>query len=139
MPHYNENELFKAGVDVKKSILSAEFVEFSLDNATEFTREMQQITTEYCWGTIWTRPGLELKQRSLINIGILTALAKPNELKHHVKGALRNGCTTDEIKEVLLQCIIYCGLPAAVDAFKLTQEAIAEYEKNNTDILDDNE
>lgn len=128
MPIYDENELFKAGVAVKKSVLDEEFVVDSLNNATDFNQEMQQLTTEYCWGKIWTRPGLEKKQRSLINIGILTALAKPNELKHHVKAALRNECTTDEIKEVLLQCIIYCGLPAGVDAFRLAKEAIEEYE-----------
>lgn len=130
MPKYNENDLFKAGVAVKKEILGEVFVETSLNEATDFTQEMQQLTTEYCWGSIWTRPGLEKKQRSLINIGILTALGKPNELKHHIKGALRNGCTTEEIKEVLLQCIIYCGLPAGVDAFRLAQEAIEEYKNS---------
>lgn len=129
MVNYNETEAFKAGLEVRKSVLGEEFVEKSLNTANDFNQAMQQLTTEYCWGTIWTRDGLEKKQRSLINIAILTALSKPHELKLHTKGALRNGATTDEIKEVLLQCAIYCGVPAAVDAFRTAKEAIEEFEK----------
>lgn len=129
MVNYNETEAFKAGLEVRKSVLGEEFVEKSLNTANDFNQAMQQLTTEYCWGTIWTRDGLEKKQRSLINVAILTALSKPHELKLHTKGALRNGATTDEIKEVLLQCAIYCGVPAAVDAFRTAKEAIEEFEK----------
>ncbi|CAM5184590.1 hypothetical protein UACE39S_01386 [Ureibacillus acetophenoni] len=90
---------------------------------------MQQLTTEYCWGWLWNREGLERKQRSLINIAILTALSKPHELKLHVHGALRNGCTQEEIREVILQCAIYCGVPAAIDSFRTAKEAIDTFEE----------
>lgn len=117
---------FDQGLEVRKSVLGAEHVERSFQNATDFNRPMQQLVTEYCWGEIWTRPGIEKKTRSLLNLAILTALNRPHELKLHTAGALRNGCTPEEIQEVFLQCAIYCGVPAAVDAFRTASEVINE-------------
>ena len=124
------SEKFQKGLEVRKSVLGKEFVEKSIESADEFNMPMQELTTEYCWGTIWTRDGLEKKQRSLLNLGILVALGKQHEFKLHVKGALRNGCTLEEIQEVLLQCAIYCGVPAGIEGFRLAKEAIKEYEEN---------
>ena len=101
----------------------------SLARATDLTRPLQQFATDYCWGAIWTRPGLELKTRSLLNIAMLTALGKSDELRAHVRGALRNGATLDELREVLMQTAVYCGLPAALEAARLAQAAVEEYEK----------
>lgn len=124
-----ENENFLKGLEVRKAVLGSNHVERSLESADEFNTAMQQLTTEYCWGWLWNREGLERKQRSLINIAILTALAKPHELKLHVQGALRNGCTQEEIREVILQCAIYCGVPAAIDSFRTAKEAIDTFEE----------
>ncbi|CAM5183796.1 hypothetical protein UACE39S_05422 [Ureibacillus acetophenoni] len=124
-----ENENFIKGLEVRKAVLGPNHVERSLAFADEFNSAMQQLTTEYCWGWLWNREGLERKQRSLINIAILTALSKPHELKLHVHGALRNGCTQEEIREVILQCAIYCGVPAAIDSFRTAKEAIDTFEE----------
>lgn len=121
-----ESELFKKGLAVRKKVLGEEYVNKSIQNATDFNYIMQELTTEWCWGTIWTREGLPLKVRSLINLSMLVGLGKMNELKIHVKGAIHNGCTINEIKEVLAQATIYCGVPAGVEAFKVAQEALKE-------------
>jgi 4-carboxymuconolactone decarboxylase len=120
---------YEKGLEVRKAVLGAEHVENSIKNADDFTKPLQEFVTEYCWGTVWTRPGLPRKTRSMLNLAMLTALGKPHELKLHVKGALRNGVTKEEISEVLLQAGVYAGVPAAVDAFRNAREAIAEYEK----------
>lgn len=122
-------ELFEAGLEVRKSVLGAEFVENAIASADDFNRPLQELVTEYCWGACWTRDGLSRKERSMLNLAMLTALNRPHELKMHVKGALRNGLTKEQIREVLLQTAIYCGVPAAVDAFRTAKEAIADYEK----------
>ena len=122
------NEMFEAGLEVRKSVLGAEFVENAIKSADDFNRPLQELVTEYCWGACWTRPGLTRKTRSMLNLAMLTALNRPHELKMHVKGALRNGVTKDEIREVLLQTAIYCGVPAGVDAFRTAKEAFAEME-----------
>lgn len=122
-------ELFEAGLAVRKAVLGAEFVENAIASADDFNRPLQELVTEYCWGACWTRDGLSRKERSMLNLAMLTALNRPHELKMHVKGALRNGLTKEQIREVLLQTAIYCGVPAAVDAFRTAKEAIAEYEK----------
>ncbi len=122
------DELFERGLEVRKSVLGAEYVERSLANADEFTKPLQRLVTEYCWGAVWGREELPKKMRSLINIALLSTLNRPNELKIHVKGAIRNGCTKEEIREVLLQVGIYSGVPAAVDSFRLAKEALAEME-----------
>jgi 4-carboxymuconolactone decarboxylase len=121
-------ELFEAGLEVRKSVLGAEFVENAIKSADEFNRPLQELVTEYCWGACWTRPGLSRKTRSMLNLAMLTALNRPHELKMHIKGAIRNGVTKEEIREVLLQTAIYCGVPAGVDAFRTAKEAIAEME-----------
>jgi 4-carboxymuconolactone decarboxylase len=97
-----------------------------MDAASDFSRVMQDFVTEYCWGTVWTRPGLSRRERSLINLAMLTALNRPHELGVHVKGAVQNGCTEVEIQEVLLQTAIYCGVPAAMEAFRVADAALAQ-------------
>ncbi|POF29124.1 carboxymuconolactone decarboxylase family protein [Roseibium marinum] len=122
-------ETFDKGLEIRKSVLGAEFVEKSLASATEFNMPMQELTTEYCWGTVWGREGLSRKTRSMLNLAMISALNRPHELKMHVKGALRNGVSKDEIREVLLQVAIYCGIPAGVDGFRIAAEAIKELEE----------
>jgi 4-carboxymuconolactone decarboxylase len=100
-----------------------------MKNADDFNRPMQELSTEYCWGWVWGREGLSKKERSMINLAMISALNRPHELKMHVKGALRNGLSRDEIREVLLQVGIYCGVPAAVDSFRVAMEALAEFDK----------
>jgi 4-carboxymuconolactone decarboxylase len=125
------DDLFKRGLEIRKSVLGAEFVEKSLAAADDFNMPMQRLTTEYCWGAVWGREeGLPKKTRSMLNLAMLSALNRPHELKMHIGGALRNGVTKAEIREVLLQVAIYCGIPAGVDAFRVAKESIAEFEKN---------
>lgn len=121
-------ELFDKGLKVRREVLGNEYVEKSIANADDFNRPLQELVTEYCWGAVWTRPGLERKTRSMLNLAMLSCLNRPHELKLHVKGALRNGVTKQEIMEVLLQVAIYCGVPAAVDSFRIAREAIKEAE-----------
>jgi 4-carboxymuconolactone decarboxylase len=123
------NEMFQRGLQIRKSVLGAEYVDKAIAAADDFNRPMQELVTEYCWGAVWGREGLPKKTRSLLNLAMLTALNRPHELKLHVAGALRNGVTKAEISEVLLQCAIYCGVPAAIDAFRNAREAINEFEK----------
>lgn len=117
---------FEEGLAVRRQVLGEQYVNRAIEGADDFTRPLQELVTEYCWGTIWTRPGLSRKVRSLINLAMISALNRPHELKLHVKGALRNGCTKEEIREVLLQVAIYCGVPAAVDSFRVAVEALKE-------------
>ena len=116
--------LYEEGLRVRREVLGAEYVDKAVASATDFNREFQELVTEYCWGKVWTRPGLDRKTRSLINIAMLTALNRPHEVALHVRGALNNGCTRDDIKEVLLQTAIYCGVPAAVDSFRIAREVL---------------
>lgn len=122
-------QLFDRGLEIRKSVLGKEFVEKSIANATDFNRPLQELVTEYCWGAVWGRDGIPKRDRSLINLAMISALNRPHELKMHVKGALRNGLSREEIREVLLQVAIYCGVPAAVDSFRVAMEALAEYDK----------
>jgi 4-carboxymuconolactone decarboxylase len=124
-PEY-QSELFKRGLEVRKEVLGAGYVEQSLEKADDFFAAFQQITTEVPWGQIWTRPGLPRRDRSLIVLAMLAAMSKPAELKLHVRGALTNGVTRDEIKEVLLQACIYAGIPAGLEAFKAAHETFKE-------------
>ncbi len=123
-------ELFDKGLEIRKSVLGKEFVENSIKNADDFSMPMQELATEYCWGYVWGRPGLDKRTRSFLNLGMIAALNRPHELKIHVKGALRNGLTRQEIMEVFLQVAIYCGVPAGVDSFRIAKEAFAEYDKD---------
>ena len=118
------SRLFEEGLAVRREVLGADYVNKSIASATDFNREFQELVTEYCWGKVWTRPGLDRKTRSLINVAMLTALNRPHEVALHLRGALNNGCTRDEIKEVLLQTAIYCGVPAAVDSFRVAREVL---------------
>jgi len=120
------NDKYERGLEIRKAVLGTEYVENSLKNADDFTRPMQELSTEYCWGHVWSREGLTRKERSLINLAMISALNRPHELKLHVRGALRNGVTRDEIREVLLQVAIYCGVPAGIDSFRLAKEALAQ-------------
>ena len=122
------SELFNKGLEVRKAVLGKEYVEKSIGSADDFAMAMQEYATEACWGSIWTRPGLPRKTRSLLNIAMITVLNRPHELKLHIKSAFNNGVTRDEIKEVLLQVACYAGVPAGVDGFRLAREAFAEME-----------
>jgi 4-carboxymuconolactone decarboxylase len=117
---------FEKGLALRKQVLGAEYVEKSLASADDFSRPMQELSTEYCWGYVWTRPGLELRERSLINLAMISALNRPHELKLHVKAALTNGLSREQIREVLLQVAVYCGVPAGIDSTRIAREAFAE-------------
>ncbi|WP_067065989.1 4-carboxymuconolactone decarboxylase [Roseateles chitosanitabidus] len=118
--------LFEEGLATRREVLGDAYVDASIHNATDFNIEMQELVTQYCWGDVWNRPGLDRRSRSLLNLAMLTALNRPHELKIHLRGALNNGVTRDEIKEVFLQTAIYCGVPAAVDAFRTATEVFKE-------------
>lgn len=122
----SDDELFDKGLRIRREVLGAEHVDRSLRNANDFNKPMQELVTRYCWGEIWGRPGLDRRTRSVINLAILTALNRPHEIKLHVRGALNNGLSRDEIKEIFLQTAIYCGVPAAIDSFRVAQEVFAE-------------
>ena len=119
-------ELFDKGLKTRREVLGAEYVDASIKNATDFNIDMQELVTQYCWGDVWNRPGLERKTRSFLNLAMITALNRPHELKLHVRGAINNGLTKDEIKEVFLQASIYCGVPAAIDSFRVASEVFKE-------------
>jgi 4-carboxymuconolactone decarboxylase len=119
----------KTGVEVRRQVMGDAFVDRALGNATEFSRPLQDFVNEHAWGSVWSREGLPLKTRSLITLAALTALKCPQELKGHVRGALNNGCTVEEIREALLHCAVYAGVPAAIDAFRAAQEVIDTYQK----------
>jgi 4-carboxymuconolactone decarboxylase len=122
-------EIFDRGLAIRKKVLGAEFVEKSFASADDFNRPMQELTTEYCWGAVWGREGLPHKIRSMLNLAMISCLNRPHELKMHVKGALKNGVTKEEIREVFLQVAIYAGIPAGVDSFRIAREAFAEIDK----------
>jgi 4-carboxymuconolactone decarboxylase len=122
----SDNDLFEAGLKVRREVLGAEYVDASMAAADEFMVPFQRMTTEWCWGAAWTRPGLDRRARSLMNLAMLTALGKPNELKLHVKGALNNGLTVAEIQEALLHATVYCGIPAGLEAFRAASAALKE-------------
>lgn len=121
-----DKKRFDEGLAVRREVLGAEYVEKSIASADDFNMPFQELVTEYCWGEIWTRPGLERKTRSLINLAMLTALNRPHEVKIHVRGALNNGCSKEDIQEVFLQTAIYCGVPAALDSFRNAREVFKE-------------
>ena len=119
-----DSDQFNKGLEVRRAVLGADYVDGSLAKADDFMMAFQEITTEWCWGYAWTRPGLERKTRSMLNLAMLTAFGKPAELKLHVKGALANGLSVEEIKEILLHATVYCGIPAGLDAFKAAHEVL---------------
>ncbi|NYT37441.1 4-carboxymuconolactone decarboxylase [Allopusillimonas soli] len=119
-------ELFAKGLKNRQEVLGAAHVQKSLDAADDFTADMQKLVTEWCWGALWGRPGLDRRTRSIMNLSMLSALNRPHEIRLHVRGALNNGVSQDEIKEIFLQVAIYCGVPAALDGMKVAAEVLAE-------------
>jgi len=119
-------EVFEKGLKIRKETLGAEFVERSLATATDFNRPMQELVTEYCWGAVWGRDELPRKIRSMLNLAMISVLNRPHELRMHLRGALRNGVSREEIREILMQVAIYGGVPAGVDAFRNAQEVFKE-------------
>jgi 4-carboxymuconolactone decarboxylase len=120
---------FDKGLSLRREVLGTNYVDGSLASANDFMMAFQRITTEWCWGYAWGRPGLPLKTRSLLNLVMLTALNRGPEIKLHVRGAINNGVTVEEIKEALLHASIYCGIPAGLDAFKIANEVLIEMGK----------
>ncbi len=119
-------ETYERGLKNRREVLGAEYVDNAIATADDFSRPLQELVTEYCWGAVWDRPGLDRKTRSIINLAMLSALNRPHELKLHIKGALNNGLSKAEIGEVLLQTAVYCGVPAAVDSFRSAREVFAQ-------------
>ena len=118
------SEMFDRGLQTRREVLGAEYVDASLARADDFMMAFQRVTTELAWDYVWNRPGLDRRTRSLLNLAMLTALGKPAELKLHVKGALTNGVTVEEVKEVLLHASVYCGIPAGLEAFRAADEVL---------------
>lgn len=115
---------YDAGLKVRRAVLGDDHVDRSLQGASDFNQPLQELVTAYGWGAIWARPGLDRRTRSLINLGMLTALNRAAELALHVRGAVTNGCTREEIQEALLQTVVYCGLPAALEAFRVAESVL---------------
>ena len=128
-------DLYDRGLAIRKAVLGSEYVDRAIAAADAFTRPLQELVTEYCWGAVWGREGLARRDRSLINLAMISTLNRPQELKLHVKGAIRNGLKREEIMETLLQVAIYAGVPAAVDSFRIAREALAELEAERERIL----
>jgi 4-carboxymuconolactone decarboxylase len=120
------SDKFKSGLKTRKAVLGEDYVNEALESASDFTWPIQKLTTEYCWDEIWNRPGLDRRSRSILNLGMLAALNRPHELKTHIRGALANGLTKNELMEVFLQAAIYCGLPASIDSFRTAREVLKE-------------
>jgi len=119
-------DAFEKGLKTRREVLGAEYVDQAIRNADDFNLPLQELVTEYCWNEIWNRPGLDRKTRSIVNLAMLTALNRPHELKLHVKGAINNGLSKDEIAEIFLQSAIYCGVPAAIDSFRTAKDVFKE-------------
>ena len=120
------SEAFDRGLKTRREVLGDTYVDASLDKATDFSWPMQKLVTEYCWDEIWNRPGLSRRDRSLLNLGMISTLNRQHELRTHVRGALNNGLTKEEIAEVFMQVAIYCGVPAAIDSFRSAQQVLDE-------------
>jgi 4-carboxymuconolactone decarboxylase len=118
--------LYDRGMKVRREVLGDEYVDNSLNSADDFSRPMQEYVTAHAWAASWARPGLEKKTRSMLNLAMLTALNRPHELKLHLKGALNNGVTKEEIREIFIHTAVYCGAPAAVDSFRIAREVFKE-------------
>lgn len=119
-------EAFDKGLKTRREVLGADYVDAAIKNADDFNMPMQELVTDYCWNGIWNRPGLDRRTRSMLNLAMITALNRPHELKLHVRGAINNGLTKNDIQEVFLQTAIYCGVPAAIDSFRSAREVFKE-------------
>jgi 4-carboxymuconolactone decarboxylase len=117
---------FDKGLAIRRAVLGDEYVDNAMKTADAFNQPMQELTTEYCWGYVWGREGLDRRTRSLLNLAMISVLNRPHELKIHIAGALRNGVTRDEIREVFMQVAIYAGVPAGVDSFRAAREVFAQ-------------
>ena len=121
-----DKKTYETGLGIRTDVLSKDYVENALRTADDFNKPFQELVTEYCWGAVWGRDGLSRKTRSMLNLAMIGVLNRPHELKAHVAGALRNGVTKDEIREVFMQLAIYAGVPAGVDAFRVAREVFAQ-------------
>jgi 4-carboxymuconolactone decarboxylase len=124
-----DKKTYDTGLDIRTAVLGKDYVEKAMKSADEFNMPFQHLVTEYCWGAVWGREGLTRKTRSMLNLAMISILNRPHELRAHVRGALTNGVTKDEIREVFMQVAIYAGVPAGVDAFRVAKEVFAEMEK----------
>ena len=125
----SNSELFKKGMEIRRAVVGAEYVDKSMASADEFTMPLQELVTEYCWGAVWGREDLPRKTRSMLNLAMISILNRPHELKLHINGALRNGVTREEIREVFLQVGIYASVPAAIDSFRIAREVFESIDK----------
>jgi 4-carboxymuconolactone decarboxylase len=124
-----DKQTFERGLEIRKSVLGKEFVENAIRTADDFSKPLQELVTEYCWGAVWGRDGLDKRTRSLLNLAMISCLNRPHELRLHIAGALRNGVTRDEIREVFLQVAIYAGVPAGVDSFRAAREVFEKLDQ----------
>ena len=122
-----DKALYDAGLAARREVLGEQYVNAALDGADDFNRDFQSLITEYCWGVCWGNETLSRKQRSLLNLGMLAALGRSHEFELHFKGALRNGCTPEELRETLTQITVYCGVPAGVESFRIARRVLAEW------------
>ncbi|HWS76561.1 MAG TPA: carboxymuconolactone decarboxylase family protein [Quisquiliibacterium sp.] len=129
MDKSDKSEAWRRGYEARSRVLGEAYVEQAFASADDFTRDLQHYVTEHAWGASWARPGLDFKTRSMLNLAMLTALNRPHEFEIHLRGALRNGVTRDEVKEILLQTAVYCGAPAALDSFRIARRVFAEQEQ----------
>jgi len=126
----DENPAYLAGLAVRKKVMGEDYVNKSIENADDFMRPLQQYLAEHAWGAVWVRDGLTLKTRSMLNLAMLAAINRPHELKLHIQGAINNGVSQEEMSEIFLQCGVYCGAPAALEAFKIAQQVFKEQPKD---------
>ena len=124
-----DNQTYETGLKIRSEVLGKEYVENSMKSADDFNKPFQEFVTEYCWGAGWGRPGLSRKERSMLNLAMISILNRPHELKLHIRGALTNGLTKDQIREIFMQVAIYAGVPAGVDAFRQAREVFGEMAK----------
>jgi 4-carboxymuconolactone decarboxylase len=125
-----DRETYQRGLHIRSAVLGEEYVNRSLANVDDFTQPLQDLVTEYCWGAVWGRDGLALKTRSMLNLAMISILNRPNELRTHIKGALTNGVSREEIREIFLQVAIYAGMPTAVDSFRIASAVFAELDQD---------
>ncbi|MEE3064666.1 MAG: carboxymuconolactone decarboxylase family protein [Actinomycetota bacterium] len=127
-----DRETYQRGLEIRSAVLGEAYVNMALADADEFSKPLQDLVTEYCWGVVWGRDGLPRKTRSMLNLAMIPILNRPNELRTHIKGALTNGVTRDEICEIFLQVAVYAGVPAAVDSFRIAREVFAKLDEDSS-------
>ena len=125
-----DRETYQRGLEVRSAVLGQDYVDKALAEADDFSKPLQDLVTEYCWGAVWGRDELPRKTRSMLNLAMISVLNRPNELRTHIKAAVTNGVSREEIREVFLQVAIYAGVPAAVDSFRIAREAFAELDQS---------